>query len=59
MRSKPMLVRQKGSKFKFLIATSSVEQYGYKGRRTPAGARSVEPDLGTRRLARWEARIQI
>src|SRR5690349_14469689 len=30
-----MLVRQKGSKCRFLIATSSIEQHGHKGRRTP------------------------
>src|SRR4030081_2001639 len=30
MRSKPMLVRQNGSRFGFLITTSSIEQHGSK-----------------------------
>src|SRR4030095_1995541 len=45
-RSKPTLVRQKGSRFIILIATSSIEQHGYKGRRTPRPAPvHVEPSL--------------
>lgn len=39
-----MVVRQR-----FLIATSSIEQHGYKGRRTPADGRRVDPAAGTRR----------
>jgi hypothetical protein len=47
-----MLVRQKGSRFIVLIATSSIEQHGYKVAGHPPGDRFVEPDLGARRLAR-------
>ena len=58
-RSKPTVDRQRGVRSKFLIATSSIEQHGYKSRRTTSDARHSRAPARAHGTTRLRGKQQI